>query len=346
MRLRWRFWGGVLLVGLILLASAGVALAAPPLDKVVESDETVDDDIVVFDGDLEVTAGATVNGDVVIFNGDARIAGEVNGDVVLFNGDLIAEDSAVISGDCVVLNGKIEGENLSCTDVVVSPATAEFLAALRNPDGSWRVSFPDNEGRFWPRLMGTIGRTILLSLLAFALATLQPRRLQRVETAVRRQPVASGIVGVLTAVAVPSIIALLLPISILLTLICIGLLGFPIILALTLGLIFASIFGWVAVGDLAGQRLAQALGLTDLSPATTAMLGTAVLTFTFGLLSTIPFIIGESLVSFTILAIGLGAVALTRFGTTSYPSLEPVKANTDKITAVLDTLPPDDEETL
>ena len=76
--------------------------------------------------------------------------------------------------------------------------------------------------------------------------------------------------------------------------------------------------------------------------ATTAVLGTMILTFVFGLLGAIPWVMGEGLVSFFAMCMGLGAVALTKFGTRNYPTVQIAEPDDDKITAVLDTLP--DEE--
>ena len=41
----------------------------------------------------------------------------------------------------------------------------------------------------------------------------------------------------------------------------------------------------------------------------------------------------------TIVALGLGATALTKFGTRAYPIVAAPVVNQDKVTAVLDTLP-------
>jgi hypothetical protein len=57
--------------------------------------------------------------------------------------------------------------------------------------------------------------------------------------------------------------------------------------------------------------------------------------------------VGEGLLTAIIGSIGLGAVALTRFGTRPYPAYNrvveaPVKEDPDKVTAVLETLPVED----
>jgi hypothetical protein len=52
-----------------------------------------------------------------------------------------------------------------------------------------------------------------------------------------------------------------------------------------------------------------------------------------------PFVIGESLIWVAVMAVGLGATALTKFGTRAYPIIAAPPLNQDKITAVLKTLP-------
>ena len=96
---------------LLLTVPAGTVLAEPFFDTVVEEGETVNNDVIVFDGDLEIEENAVVNGDVVVFNGDAEIDGTINGDLVIFNGDLDARTQAVINGDCVLLNGDVDNRS-------------------------------------------------------------------------------------------------------------------------------------------------------------------------------------------------------------------------------------------
>jgi PPE-repeat protein len=169
--------------------------------------------------------------------------------------------------------------------------------------------------------------------------------LQQVETAIRQKPVASGTVGFLTAFAVPALAAILAVISAVLLLICIGIVGFAIVFAMLALLGIAGLLGWIAVGDLLGQWLARRVGWHKMSPSVVAAFGTGLLTFTLGFLSAIPFTFGVGLVSVIISFIGLGAVALTKFGTQSYPLVRIVgedDVDDIKIQSVLDTLPDDE----
>lgn len=339
---------------LILLVPTGVALAAPPLNTVVASGETVNNEIVLFDDDLDVEEGATVNGNVTLFNGDAYVAGTINGDLVLFSGDLEAASTAVLNGQCVVMNGHVEDNTesgLRCTKV---DNLSNFIPALSNLPGVasvWRsasseVNIEMPQRSFFANLAEAVVSGLLMGALAFVVGSLLPQHLGQVQHTIRQKPLASGAVGLLTAVAVPSLIAILSVISAILLLVCIGILGFGLVLALALGLAAGLLFGWIAVGNLVGQWLAGPLKLKDRRVAVTAALGTLIITFFINLLEGIPYIFGEGLISAIALFLGLGAVALTQFGSKMYPREAGtgvyVQEDEGKVTAVLDTLPMED----
>lgn len=360
----------VALIALLVLAvPAGTALAAPLLETTVGSGETVNNDVIVFDGDLDIDEGGVVNGDVVIFNGDVRMAGTINGDLVLFNGDLEAEGPAAINGDCVLLNGSVDDASaggISCTNVqggaltglvesippiaAVPPIPAvpeapdvpEVPSVPPAPDAP-RVTRSDHDrGNSFADFAGVIGSTFLMGFLAFVTAVAFPRHLAQVQRTAQARPFASGAVGLLTAIAVPVLATLLAILSAVLVLICIGLLGFPIVIAMLLALLAGGLMGWIAVGTVLGQRLFSSDG--D-SLAKQATLGTALMTFALGMLGLI-FGFGEALLALMISSVGLGAVALTQFGRRPYPEATPVTGapaeDPIKIASVLDTLPDED----
>lgn len=349
------FW--VMAVALLLTAvPAGTVLAAPPFDgdQTVETGETVNNDVILFDGDLDIQVDGVVNGDVVLFNGDASLAGAINGDLVLFNGNLEAQETAVINGDCVVLNGNINDDTsrgLGCTNVGGIP-TFGALAGLTELGNNFPGRMDDMPGRhnrppdtgpsFLGGLAGAFASGLLFSLLAFAIVSLAPAHLSQVQAAVRQKPVASGAVGFLTAVSVPTLALFLTLLSALLLLICIGIIGFAVVFAMLAVLAVAMLLGWVAMGGLLGQWLVRRFNRPKMSPALAAALGTFVLTFGLNFFGLIPFVLGEGLVGMIVTFIGLGAVALTKFGTQPYPLVRVVEEDEDKVTAVLNTLPDDE----
>jgi len=341
----------ILSILFLLLAPAGAVLAAPFFDTIVEEGEVVNNDVIVFEGDVEVREGATVNGDVIVFNGNAHVAGTINGDLVLFNGDLVATGTAALEGDCVLLNGSANtdaGSSLNCSHVenfpfVIPGLLNDFRLAM--PARPEPLAPPFMSNRFLAAVAIAAGRSLVLGLLAFVVASLLPEQMSRASEAARSRPVASGAVGLLTAVAVPSLAILLLITSVVLILVCIGLLGFPLVLAMLLALAAATLFGWITVGNVLGQRLADSFRLKNRSVAATAALGTATLTFILGLMGALPFVFGAGVLTFLAICLGLGATALTKFGTRPYPAVA-LQANKTKVAAVLETLPPAERDSL
>jgi hypothetical protein len=354
---------------MLIVALAPVAMAGPLDDTIVEANETVNNDVIVLDGDLTIHQGAVVNGDVTVFNGDATVDGRVSGSVTLFNGDLIAGDEAAVDGECVLLNGEVRSAGVlsNCTavdNIELPPLAIPAIPAIPEipalptmpampamPEFDAPPALPDraNDGMgFGARLASAVASTVLFTLLGLFVGAVMPNQLRQIVGVARAKPVVSGLAGVLTAVAVPSLIVLLIPLSIILTFVCIGLLGFPIMLLLALGLVLGSLLGWVVVGTWLGVRL---FGHgKDERIVRAAALGTGALTLLFGVLGLIPFVFGESLLAFVVVSIGLGAVALTQFGTKPYPRLPrgPRQSTTDdgldgdKVEVVLHTLPPEE----
>jgi hypothetical protein len=365
----------LIIVILFLAVPISTAFAAPLLDTTVGENETVNNDVIVFDGDLMLEEGSVVNGDVIVFNGDVETAGTINGDLVIFNGDLNAVEAAAVNGDCVLLNGSVEDDSaggISCTNIEGSaisgwiegippiavnpkavPDVPDVPAIPDLPAVSEPPSVPDlPEGVDIPShtrdsnagvdFLGVISSTLLLGLLAFGAGSVFPNHLQQVKATAKKKPFASGVVGVLTSIAVPALAALLAVVSAVLTLICIGLLGFPIVLLMLLGLAAGAVFGWIAIGTWVGDKLFRN-GKRSL--AMKAALGTMVLTMALGLLGMmLPFV--EGVIVFIAGAIGLGAVALTQFGRKQYPPREEaVEYSEDpiKVANVLETLPVEED---
>lgn len=339
-----------ILILLLLTMFVGTASAAPLSDTVIKSGETIDNDVTVLDGDLEIEEGATVNGDVAVFSGDLVIAGTVRGDVVIFSGDLEAAETAVIRGDCVVLSGEIQDDTargLNCTSVQ-GLNVPEFIPPIINfngPDATVRQSSPI--GHFLGQLAYTIGRSLIMGLLALFAAILAPTQLRQIEQTMTKQPFASGVIGTLTSISVPFIIVVLALLSGVLVLACgLGLLGLPVVFALSIAFALAALLGWIAVGHFFGEKVSNMLNLQSLSMPAAAALGTAVMTFVIGLLGIVSFGFLETALTGLVGLVGMGAVALTLFGTRPYPRLahtaNKLTVDADKETAVLSTLPEDD----
>jgi hypothetical protein len=349
---------------------AGIALAAP-FDRIIGAGETVNQDITVMGNDLIVEEGALVNGDVTVFDGDVELAGtvdgdvsifdgrleltgEIDGDLVLFGGELDVRETAAISGDCVSFGGTVSDDSgrASCAspgrEILgnIRPPLRPELPEMPEPPEFPRVetrgpSFASSVGNFFLRVIEVVGRSLLLGLLALVVAAVFPRQLGQVSHTVRQRPAASGAVGLLTAVAAPSLIVLLL---LLLAITCVGIILYPAVFLLGLAVIAAALMGWIALGERLGRWLVETLKFKSRRVTVTATLGTAVLTLFLGVLGLVPpFMFGGGfgalLLSGLLVAVGLGATTLTRFGTRPYPPGSAPPLDDEKVASVLETLP-------
>lgn len=376
----------ILLLLLLLLIPMGSAAAAPLTDgdQKVNAEETINNDIIIFDGDLDIdenaavngdvvlfngdfslASGATVNGDVALMNGDAEIDGIITGDIVLFNGGLDAGETAVVQGDCALLNGNLDdttNTGLNCTDIANFPS----LPSLSNtipPTAPVAPTAPSVHVSSGPSFFATLSwaamQSLVMAAIAFGIASLFPTQLRQIEHTARKNTIASGMVGLLTAVSTSLIILFLVPVSIILTFICIGLLGFPIMFIMGMTLVLVSFAGWFGIGSWVGTTMARLLKLKNQSLPITAALGMATLVFGLGVIDAVPFFFGETIIAFLLGMVGLGAVASTRFGTrgatiatAAPPPQKPVPPQADdvivededKITAVMETLFIDEDD--
>jgi len=322
---------------LLLLVPTSLVFADITADRVVGEDDPAPDEVIVIDDNVEIESGGRVNGDVVVINGNAKIAGTVRGSLVVFNGDVELVETAVIRDECIIVNGTLTGTNQNCTvisDFPLLTGIANRLTDIPSVRPPTRVPSLNLNG-FWSKLAGTVGRTLFFGLIAFGIGSALPKHVQQVQNTMQNNIVASGTVGFLTSLAGISLLLL----SGILILVCIGI---PLTFALMVILAAGISFGWVTVGNSVGHWLVNKLNIQIDNQAVIIAIGTMLLTFVLGLLGAIPYVFGEGLLAFAIVCVGLGAVALTKFGTRPFPAIVAPVGNSDKITAVLETLP--DEE--
>lgn len=355
----------ILLFIVFAAVPVGAAYADTLDDRIIKEGDVVDEDVQVYGGNLVIEEGAVVNGDVVVFGGHAEIGGEIDGDVaifggtvdltgvvdgelVIFGGNLDVSDDADVLGECALLGGSVSGDgqaNINCAAFGEDFPFGVYGSMGIPPTSPPRFT-PSPVYQFFSGVGEVTGRSLILGLLALIVAALIPGQLNQVSEVIVRKPVASGTVGILTAMAGPFAIAILAVVSTFLIILCgLGLLGYPIVLIVSVALAFGLLMGWIAVGTLLGKQLASAMKLKNRSLPVVAVLGTVVLTLLTSVLSELHFLLGGWLWTIAAVVIGcagLGAVVLTKFGTRAYPVV--ANASGEKVSAVLETLPVEDVE--
>lgn len=332
-------------IWLILLLAAGLLLPATPAladgdplgddngvviwneDYTLGEGERLNGDLVVFNGDVSLEIGSRVEGSVVIWNGSADVEGTVEGDLIVSGGDIYLGKSARVQGDVVCSwNCEVEQEEEARVDgSIVEGIPMQGLRLERWRTLPWTpilvpslptswVSGPEQVLAWTLRVMRDVVGILVIAAIAGLVALIWPHQTTQVGRAVVEAPWPSFGVGLLTTVA-----AMALIIALAIT-ICLS--PFAALAALALGA--AGLFGWIGVGTLVGERLLQALNARGIAPIWAAGLGTLLITLiSTGLSAAFCLAPFGWLVVFVLGCLGLGAVVLTRFGTTDYVPSHP-----------------------
>jgi hypothetical protein len=324
-----RFWSviSLALVAALLLtwAAARPAYAANCNDDhavignsyTLASGQTLDSNLIVLGGNATIAAGATINCKVVVLGGNLDLAGTVQQDVVVMGGNARLRGTSEIDGQLQSVGGSFAQDD----GAQIKGGVSQGFGATGG--GSTRVPFDGGIPLlaqlidFYDSLAQSFLGALGLGLLALLVVVFWPEQTARVRAAISNAPGQSGALGLLTIVAVPVLVVLAI-----LT-VCLIPVGFMAMVLLTAALAF----GWIALGQLVGERLTVALNLVNLSPAVSAALGTALLSLVISAISWVPCV---GWVAPIILgSVGLGAVTLTRFGTRPYfpasPAAPPVQ---------------------
>jgi len=329
MHRRWLIWLIVLLAGgLLLPTTAALADGGPPGDDGVviwnedytlEEGEWLEGDLVVFNGNATLEAGSRVEGSVVVWSGDAEVDGTIEGDLVVSGGDIHLDDGAVVEGDVVCTwNCDVEQEEGARVDGSVVEGVPlrefrferwrDFPIALPSPPVSW-ASGTGRALAWMLRVVRSVVGILVVAAVAGLVALIWPNQTTRLGRTVVEAPGPSFGIGLLTAVAaIPLIILLAITI-------CLA----PVSALAALALGAAGLFGWIGIGALVGERLLRALKAREIAPLWAAGLGTLLITLVSAGLS-VAFCLAPLgwLLVFVLGCLGLGAVVLTRFGTTDY----------------------------
>jgi hypothetical protein len=276
----------------------------------VQSGARVLRDIVSFGGNVVIERDAQVGHDVVLFGGNLDLAGQIGHDAVLLGGSATLQPTAVVDRDLVTAGGSIdqkegavvrgritrgEGNGVRFTPIFPAALGGGVLGGLAG------LAFGIVRNIFYALALAALGALTV---------TFMPAQTKQVADTAQKFAMPSMGVGCLT-----SFVAVTLGILLIITL-C----GIPFGVLLLLALFVAWLFGWIALGRLAGEKLMEAFKAREILPVVAVVIGILVLAIV-GMVPVIGWVIG-----LFIGLLGLGAVVLTRFGTQDYPALTPAPA--------------------
>lgn len=252
---------------------------------------------------VDVQQGATVTGSIADFGGNVQIAGTVSGSIASFGGNINLTDSAVVNGDIAAMGGNVT----RAPGAVVNGNSTTGLPTPPNAPGAPTpppVLNPINRAfNFGFDILGGIVTALAFGALGALVVIFAPNATKRVSEAAGRKPLNTAGVGCLTLIVLP-ILAILLVIT---------LIGIPVAFLLGIAAWAAWIFGGIAIGLLAGEKILGAFKVNNILPVAAVMVGIVILI----LIGQVP--VFGFLFSCIVGLIGLGAVVMTRFGTRAYP---------------------------
>ena len=319
MKIKFRILTLLLLLAMALLPTGSVYAQGPGpgsgrvifgSNVTIEAGEPFDGDLVIFGGNVTVEADAKLNGDLVVIGGNIVSEGLLDGDVVVVGGQINLEKTAVVSGDVVLVGGQIqraEGAEIE-GDLVnnVAPQIDIPNGQVPPPDVPAVPEAPDVPSvpsvvdvKFNP--LWEFGRVFSTSLFMAVLGMLAvlffQERLNKVSHAVVTQPLMVGGIGLLSVFV-----------------------GFALFLTVipVVALVFAWLFGIIAIGQEVGERLAKAMRQNWAMVVNTG-LGTFMLMFVVGSIQAVgdfAWIAGcfTWVIPAVIGLLAVGSVVVTRFG--------------------------------
>lgn len=280
----------------------------------LENGQTLDGDLVVFGGVATVENGATIEGDVVSIGGTMNLDGSIKGDVVAIGGVIALKKQAIIEGNLININAVLQREEGS---VVRGQITTEFPQNFNFNFNALPFALPSNPNSpFAPgsflrlaldpigNILGMLLRVLAMAALAVLVGLFAQKPTERVAQTIVDQPIVAGGLGLLTLVVAPALV-LVLAITILLA---------PLALLGVILLVIAVVFGWIAMGQEVGHRIAIAFK-TEWAVPVSAGVGTLALTLVVSLISYLPCI--GWIAPFLVIILSLGGVLSSRFGTSS-----------------------------
>lgn len=294
-----------LAIAAILMLTPEIAFAQSPssadIGTIVVPRGTTHGPIAISVGRVEVFG--TVDGNVSVGVGEVDIAGKVTGNASVGVGQIVLTPSAAVGGQSSVGIGQIRrlGPGQSLPPAGTGPTAITDTFGLGH--GFW-TAFPLGLGLgslgLWAvgfgRLLGWLV-SLGFALLIFALF---PRPIEEMAGVLERSPGSVAGWGIALLFLMPPVLVIL----------AITVVGIPLVLVAALALIAAKVAGYVIASLLVGRRLRSSFTHgREVAPAWNLVIGSAL----FLVVGAIPGV--GLLLDLVVMVFGLGAAALTGFGT-------------------------------
>ncbi|MCD6474941.1 MAG: hypothetical protein J7K85_01595 [Anaerolineaceae bacterium] len=288
---------------------------------VLDEDETLYGDLVIIGGNASLKAGSILHGNILIAGGTINASGTINGNILSFGGVVNIKSNAEIRGDLVRFGGvynvdkgaEIEGNMVSNEGITVDfledwsdwkefdyENQIEEYNPIQQAFSTQRIAL-EKIGEFLLNATKALGLAVLTVIASLFL--LKP--MERSSETLYQHPALSFGIGLLTLIAFPILMVLLLFTIILIPVSILGLIGLALVI----------LFGWFTLSLLLGRRLAEVFKTRWTDPLN-AGVGSLALSLVAAIASIIP-CIGWLLPALFISA-GLGAAVMSRFGTRVY----------------------------
>lgn len=321
MKMKYKTLTFLLLLALLFLPTGSVYAQGPGpgngrvllgSNVTIESGEPFEGDLVLFGGNVTVKPGAELNGDLVVIGGNIVSEGTLDGDVVVVGGQIKLEATAVVSGDVVLVGGQIQrAEGAQIQGDLINNVAPQIDIPGGNvppvvpgvpevPDVPSTPTLPNvvnvDFNPFW-EFGRVLASSLLMSFLAMLAVLFFQERLDKVSHAVVSQPLMVGGVGLLSVVVGVALFLTVIPI---------------------VALVFAWLFGIVAMGKEVGERLARAMR-QEWAMVLSAGVGTFLLMFVVGSIQAVnnfSWVVGcfTWIIPALIGLLAVGSVVVTRFG--------------------------------
>ena len=217
--------------------------------------------IVKIGGDVTIAEGNKVKNAVAV-GGQITVNGTVTGHVLAIGGSVVLTRTALVEGNVVSVGGGIvmgKGARVhgSLKEINASDIS-QSLASVLNED--W-------EGWSWVFAVLSLLLFIGIMLLAILLVTLLPKPVCIVATAIRESPFRVFLWGLLVLISI-------VPLAVLLTISVMGIVLIPLEMALVVG---SALVGFIAVAQLAGDKIFLFFKKRDQSIVSDVSLGLIIL---------------------------------------------------------------------